>query len=127
MNDQDLGFSKVSSSIPLENRYILSILFDALVEEVWSYGEERGKDFFSNIVGDADYLQKTGNRLITSGHAFEDGNELHSRILETTDNQEAEVVYELKVTGFKEGESRQVYRSERMPLYPENWEIEWSE
>ncbi|MCP3032079.1 aryl-sulfate sulfotransferase [Halobacillus sp. A1] len=97
------------------------------VEEVWSYGEERGKDFFSNIVGDADYLQETGNRLITSGHAFEDGDELHSRILETTDDQEAEVVYELKVTGFKEGESRQVYRSERMPLYPENWEIEWSE
>ncbi|WP_431800433.1 aryl-sulfate sulfotransferase [Halobacillus andaensis] len=96
---------------------------DFTVKEVWSYGEERGEEFFSNIVGDADYLEATGNRLITSGHAFGEGDDLHSRIVETTDDEEAEVVYELKVSGFEEGESRQAYRAERMPLYPEEWEF----
>ncbi|MCP3028879.1 aryl-sulfate sulfotransferase [Halobacillus sp. A5] len=82
------------------------------VEEVWSYGEDRGEAFFSNIVGDADYLEESGNRLITSGHAFgEEGDDLHSRIVETTGDEEAEVVYELKISGFEEGESRQAYRA----------------
>ncbi|MFC7063097.1 aryl-sulfate sulfotransferase [Halobacillus seohaensis] len=94
------------------------------VEEVWSYGEERGKGFFSFIVGDADYLQETGNRLITSGYAFDENDNLHSRIVETTDEEDAEVVYELKITGFEEGSSRQAYRAERMPLYPERWNFE---
>ncbi|MBP1971492.1 arylsulfate sulfotransferase [Virgibacillus natechei] len=91
------------------------------VEEVWSYGEERGTSFYSNIVGDADYLYNTGNRLITSGHieVEEDEDARISRIVEVTGEDNAEVVYEIVISGFEQGESRQAYRAERMSLYPE--------
>jgi arylsulfate sulfotransferase len=100
---------------------------DMTVEEVWAYGEERGKAFYSNIVGDADYLHDTGNRLITSGHieVEEDEPERISRIVEVTGEENAEVVYEIVISGFEQGESRQAYRAERLPLYPkQEWNVE---
>lgn len=93
------------------------------VKEIWSYGKERGESFFSEIVSDANYLSETGNRLITSGYTHgEDGN-LRSVVVEVTGDDDPEVVYELKVTGFKEGSHRQIYRGIRMSLYPEKWEF----
>src|SRR5699024_12531777 len=41
---------------------------DMTVEEVWSYGEERGEDLFSDIVGSSEYLYETAHILIPSGH-----------------------------------------------------------
>src|SRR5699024_2691209 len=38
------------------------------VEGVWAYGEERGTSFFSSIVENTQYLEETGNRLVTSGY-----------------------------------------------------------
>ncbi|UOR11461.1 aryl-sulfate sulfotransferase [Halobacillus amylolyticus] len=91
------------------------------VKEIWAYGEQRGKSFYSSIVSDANFLSETGNRLITSGYTNgKDGN-MRSIIVEVTDEKPAQVVYELKVTGFEKGSHRQIYRSERMPLYPEGW------
>lgn len=37
------------------------------VRQVWTYGEERGPDFFSAIISDVDYLSATSNRLIMPG------------------------------------------------------------
>lgn len=37
------------------------------VEEIWSYGEERGEEFYSHIVSDADYLPESETVLIHSG------------------------------------------------------------
>jgi len=40
------------------------------------------------------------------------------------DEESAEVVYEIAVTGFDKGSHRQVYRSARLSLYPEQeWEF----
>lgn len=66
-------------------------------------------------------LYATGNRLITSGHieVEEDEAARISRIVEVTGEDNAEVVYEIVISGFEQGESRQVYRAERMSLYPE--------
>ncbi|WP_245837407.1 aryl-sulfate sulfotransferase [Virgibacillus phasianinus] len=93
------------------------------VEEIWSYGKERGEAFFSKYVSDANYLSDTGNRLIDSGYTKGEDGKMRSIIVEVTGDEKAEVVYELKVTGFKEGDHRQIYRAVRMPLYPEKWEF----
>lgn len=94
------------------------------VDEVWSYGEERGKSFFSTIVGNTQYLYDTGNRLITSGYIEpeDDPDSRISKIVEVDDQDDAEVIYEITVSGFDEGSSRQAYRAVRIPLYPEE---EW--
>ncbi|WP_106495892.1 aryl-sulfate sulfotransferase [Lentibacillus sp. Marseille-P4043] len=100
---------------------------DKTVEEVWSYGEDRGKELFSSIVGDADYLPETGNRLITSGYIeVEDG--MNSRVVEVSDQDPAEVIYEIVISGFESGSHRQAYRAERMPLYPkQEWNLQLGE
>ncbi|MFZ3577946.1 aryl-sulfate sulfotransferase [Virgibacillus sp. DJP39] len=95
------------------------------VKEVWSYGKERGKSFFSKYVSDVNNLSDTGNRLVTSGYTFaEDGN-MRSIVVEVTGGAADEVVYEIKVTGFKEGSHKQIYRSVRKPLYPDGWNFEF--
>lgn len=95
------------------------------VEEVWSYGEERGKPFFSGIVGNTQYLADSSNRLITSGYTKVENepDARRSKIVEVSDQDPAEVVYEIVVSGFEKGSHRQVYRANRLPLYPEKeWE-----
>lgn len=93
------------------------------VEEVWSYGEERGKDLYSSIVGNSQYLYDTGNRLMTSGHIDTEGElaDTTAKVVEVMDDKEAEVVYELTISDFtKNGsDTKHMYRSLRMPLYPE--------
>ncbi|WP_245724112.1 aryl-sulfate sulfotransferase [Marinococcus luteus] len=92
---------------------------EGTVETVWDYGEERGKDFFSNVVSDADYMYETENRLLTSGYQkVKDG--YQATVVETAGTTD-EVVYELELSGIGEGDGRVVYRAERMPLYPEAW------
>lgn len=95
------------------------------VDEIWSYGEERGEDFYSRIVGDADLLPSTGNRLITSGYIHITDEDMESRIVEVTKEVPAEVVFELRVSGFEEGSRVQMYRAKRMDLYPEEWHFDW--
>jgi len=93
---------------------------DMTVEEVWSYGEVRGESFYSDIVGNAQYLPDTGNRLITSGHIapIEDAKERSSIIVETNDKTDADVVYEIKISGFEKDDGKLAYRALRLPLYP---------
>lgn len=92
------------------------------VEEIWSYGEELGYEYFGDIVGDADYLEN-GNVLGTFGR--------RKYMLSLTDNvadtgtvieinkETDEVVYEIDVQS-KDGEA--IYRSERLTLYPDEWD-----
>ncbi|GAB4073776.1 aryl-sulfate sulfotransferase [Barrientosiimonas marina] len=83
------------------------------VEEVWSYGEERGKAFFSPIVGDADWLPETGNRLITSGY-IQTGTGRSSKIVEVTDSSED--VFEATIYGFAPESKQHVYRAARFKV-----------
>ncbi|MFC0013777.1 MULTISPECIES: aryl-sulfate sulfotransferase [Allobacillus] len=85
-------------------------------EIIWSYGEERGKELFTNIIGSAKYLEDSGNRLIDFGHVA-DGTRSH--IIEATDDQDAEVVFEAVISDFPSG--AWIYRSQRYPLYNDEW------
>lgn len=92
------------------------------VEEIWSYGEERGKDLYASIVGNAQYLADTGNRLMTSGHIDTEGElaDTTAKVVEVTGDEDSEVVYELTISDFTKNDSdtKHLYRSLRMPLYP---------
>jgi arylsulfate sulfotransferase len=94
------------------------------VRQVWQYGEERGADFYAPIISDVDLLPQTGNRLITPGVSF--GAEPRAYVTEVT-YPAGEVVFEAKIlfrnalgSGSLEwGQFDIVYRSERLPPYPE--------
>lgn len=92
------------------------------VEEIWSYGEERGTDFYSDIVSDADYLSESETVLINSGRVQdENSDEVYSMIVEVTKTEEPDVVYEVHYGPFGvDGMSGyvQMYRAERLSLYP---------
>ncbi len=82
------------------------------VEEIWTYGEERGEAFFSPIVGDADLLPETNNRLITSGY-IKTGKGRSSKIVEVTNYQPGEDVFEVTISGFAPESKQHVFRAAR--------------
>ncbi|WP_311901730.1 amino acid permease [Enterococcus avium] len=41
------------------------------IEEVWTFGEALGKDYYTKIIGSARYLSNTGNRLVNFGYRDE--------------------------------------------------------
>lgn len=94
------------------------------VSQVWQYGEERGPEFYSVIISDVDLLPATGNRLIMPGIVF--GADPRALVTEVT-YPGKQVVFEalihfknlLSIGSFSWGNFDLVYRSERLPLYPE--------
>jgi len=98
------------------------------IEQVWQYGKERGEEFYSFIISDVDYLPTTGNRLIMPGLAnfsFGDPSGSYALVTELA-NGSTQVVFEAKIsftnllsTGTGFGQFDIVYRSERLPLYPD--------
>ncbi|WP_241964529.1 aryl-sulfate sulfotransferase [Paraliobacillus zengyii] len=87
-------------------------------EEMWSFGEELGEEYFTYIVGSARYMEVTGNYLIDFGYVNEDE---RSGIFEV--NQNGEIVWHAEVSEFPEG--ARAYRAERLDLY-NNWEYSLS-
>ncbi|MGB5170721.1 aryl-sulfate sulfotransferase [Eudoraea sp.] len=98
------------------------------VEQVWQYGKERGREFFSSIIGDVDYLAEPENVLITSGYLTNGGN-LHGKIVEV-EYKTGEEVFEATLNYKNEtssdpgnygqtgnwGQTDILYRSERLEL-----------
>src|SRR5699024_8435221 len=93
---------------------------EKIISEVWSYGEERGEAFYSEIIGNAQYLPETGNRLITSGYIEpeEDSDEIVSKVVETNDKDDADIIFEIMLPNLEKYSRKYVYRAVRMPLYP---------
>ena len=94
------------------------------VRQVWQYGAERGDQFFSPIISDVDYLSATENRLIMPGILF--GADPRALVTEVSypGNQvvfEAAIHFKnlLSAGTFQWGQFDLVYRSERVPLYPD--------
>ena len=96
------------------------------VEQVWQYGKERGAEFYSSIISDVDYLPETENRLIVPGIVRSEG--VSRTLITEVTYPEGEVVFEAVIMfknllstsddlGF--GQVDIIYRSERLPLYPE--------
>lgn len=97
---------------------------DMTVEEIWSYGEERGEDLFSNIVGNVQYLYETDHVLLTSGAIVDDTSPtgVAGRVIEVDTEDDANVIFEAKITGRTEESEKYIYRASRWPAYPEQ---EW--
>jgi arylsulfate sulfotransferase len=85
------------------------------VEEIWAYGKEESKDLFSPGRGDANYYEDAQNYLISFTGLHKEG--IDSSVLEVT--RDKEIVFHVDV-----GEA-ELYRSERMSLYPENWLLQF--
>jgi len=95
---------------------------DKSVVQVWQYGKERGQEFFSTIVSDVDFLDKSNNVLITSGYIAKGGN-LSGKIVEVDYGSGKEVfeatLYFKSENGNKSsswGQTDILYRSERIEL-----------
>ncbi len=111
-----------------KNRYSRGVEYEVdekgmTLKQTWSYGKERGRDFFSRIVSDVDYLPETENRLITAG--IISGVPAYSTIVEVT-HPEKTVVFEARLTyknmlvnGSGWGGFDINYRAERIKIYPE--------
>lgn len=91
------------------------------IEEIWSFGKALGSRYFTIMVGDADYLSN-GNMLGTFG--FRDNIlgsapnfENTGTVLEVNPETD-EILFVLDVLF---DNSSDLYRSERMPLYPDTW------
>ena len=92
------------------------------VKQIWQFGKERGKEFYSIIIGDVDYLPKTKNILITSGYIMPEA-DYSAKIVEVDYQTRQEVfeatLYYKTLNGDKSGnwgQSDILYRSERMDL-----------
>jgi arylsulfate sulfotransferase len=93
------------------------------VELVWEYGQFTDEPVFSGALGDANYLPKTGNVLVTHGNIYEkkSGKKLSAQIVEVTHTTPSNEVFNMVIfdnTPEQENGWR-VYRSERITtLYP---------
>lgn len=90
------------------------------IEEVWTFGEELGEDYYTKIIGSARYLSNTGNRLVNFGYRDEGQT---SSIMEVT--EEGETVLNVELTDFST--SAWAYRAERFSLYNEDWAYQMNE
>ena len=90
------------------------------IEEVWTFGEELGEDYYTKIIGSARYLSNTGNRLVNFGYRDEGQT---SSIMEVT--EEGETVLTVDLTDFST--SAWAYRAERFSLYNEDWAYQMNE
>jgi arylsulfate sulfotransferase len=94
------------------------------VSEVWSYGWPRDEYFFSDVLGYARMLPRTGNVLITDGARFSAEMPLRrwARIVEVTHESPPEKVFELTIQDPPGPGARDwfVYRAIHLPsLYPD--------
>jgi arylsulfate sulfotransferase len=92
------------------------------IRQVWTYGEERGAEYFSRIVSDVDYLPETSNRLIVPGIIFDSNPRAYISEISETDRQvvfEAELLFKnARSTGqFLWGQFDMLYRAERLTLH----------
>lgn len=85
-------------------------------EMIWTYGEELGEDYFTNIISSARYQDDSDTVLIDFGHT-DDGE--RSSFVEVTHDEQSEIVFEAEMTNFRKG--AWAYRSTRNELYNGQW------
>jgi len=99
------------------------------IEQLWEYGRERGSDCYATFLGDADYLNRTQNRLFCFGGQLRvndvpvddivegvfGGIAIRSRIVEVTPDKQ--VVFEVAVHENPYSPSSETYQTERIAPY----------
>lgn len=87
------------------------------VQQVWSYGKERGTDCFSPAMSSVQYLSQTKNILFSPGMNIMLTHGLGGRVVEVNPVTK-EVVFELELSA---SSAMAFQRAIRMPLYPDNF------
>jgi hypothetical protein len=101
-------------------------LSDKTVEQVWEYGKERGNELYATFLGDANYMNTSGNTLITFGGQLKQngitvdrivdgvlGNVvINSTIVEV--NPQNKVVFEVKIVSNDKTTSAETYQAHRI-------------
>ncbi len=88
---------------------------DKTVKEVWSFGQQFGPAYFTNVVGSTRWLDDSKHRLVDFGYMDQD---TRSGIFEV--DGEGNVSMEAYVTKFPLG--ARAYRAERISLYSNEWQ-----
>jgi arylsulfate sulfotransferase len=86
------------------------------VQQVWSYGESRGAEGFSQVISGVQYLPQTKHVLYCPGLAVKTQKGLGGRIVEI-DPVTREVIFDLEITA---PSNMAFHRVTRLSLYPEN-------
>jgi hypothetical protein len=122
-----------TTPIPFSDNYSRAVEYsideeNMEVRQVWEYGAQADRIYYSGSVGDADTMKNTENVLITYGDVtFADGvssddigmGAHHTRIVEVDHNTPAEKQFEVAIYNTTPGSAMKIYRSERIPdLYP---------
>ena len=85
------------------------------IQQVFDYGKERGRETFSSIVSDVDYLPEKDNILFSPGAGVQNGGGFFGGKVVEVDYSTRQVVFELRLNSF----GIVFHRTERMPLYPD--------
>ncbi|MFU1857700.1 aryl-sulfate sulfotransferase [Sphingobacterium sp. NGMCC 1.201703] len=86
------------------------------VQQLWSYGKERGGSAFSQALSGVQYLSQTGNVLFFPGMGVKTSIGTGGRLMEI-DPKTKEVLFELEIAT---SSGTAFHRVTRMPLYPAN-------
>lgn len=86
------------------------------VQQLWSYGKERGGSAFSQALSGVQYLSQTGNVLFFPGMGVKTSIGTGGRVMEI-DPKTKEVLFELEIAT---SSGTAFHRVTRMPLYPAN-------
>lgn len=88
------------------------------ISQRWAYGKERGKEIYSRLVGDVDYLQPSGHILYTAGNVRHDGS-WYGKSIEV-DYPSGEVIFEATIRPpVALFDLVTLNRTERLSLYPD--------
>lgn len=87
------------------------------VQQVWSYGKERGAETYSRIVSDVDYRPEENHMLVSPG-AVEFGGEYYGKVIEI-DRGTGALVFEATITPPQPFRIVTFHRTERLSLYPD--------
>ena len=91
---------------------------DLSIRQRWEYGKDRGKETFSRIVGDVDFLEDKGHVLFSPGNVRIPG-AYYGKSIEV-DYPSGEVIFEATITPpMALFDLVTLNRTERLPLYPE--------
>ena len=87
------------------------------IQQVWSYGKERGEETYSQIVSDVDYHADEDNIVFMPGAAGRNQGMPYGKVVEV-DFDSKNVVFEATMTAPEAQFGITFHRVERLPLYP---------
>lgn len=119
----DNGYNRhwISNRLTQQTNFSRAVIYqineaNKTVQQVWSYGKDRGPDVFSEALSGVQYLPKTGNVLFCPGMGVPTASGFGGRIIEINPATN-QVVFEMEITA---PSNTAFHRVTRMSVYPDN-------